>query len=181
MTAQTIFYAAFVLTVISFVCFYAFFSPKPNLEKFKRAGSRKAAAEILHEWGEHGLTLARRNLAFDWFFILIYSTMWISGAIYLGPRVDAKLHVPAMLFAAIGLAGALCDVIENLCLRKMLYGNDSESAPRLCARVMRMNIALFAIAAVYFVVASITSATSTTTSPGTRHAMARWEARAGRG
>jgi hypothetical protein len=155
MTAQTVFLAAFVLTVICFVCFYAFFNPKPKVEAFKRAGSQEAASRILDQWGARGLTLARRNLAFDWFFILIYSTMWVAGAFYFSPRVDAKLHVPAMLFAGIGLAGALCDVIENLCLRTMLYGNGSESAPHVCGRVTYFNIALFAIAAIYFVVASI--------------------------
>ena len=155
MTSQHIFCISFVLTVISFGCFYAFFNPKPKMQTFKRAGSRTEAQRIWDEWGKDGQAKARRNLAFDWLFILIYSTMWISGAMYLGPLVDATLRVPAMLFAGIGLAGALCDIVENTCLWIMLHGNASETAPRICKRVVPINVGLFFVAAAYFLAAAI--------------------------
>ena len=157
MTAQHIFCVSFVLTVISLGGFYALFNPKPSMTVFKRVGSREDAQKIWNAWEAEGQTKALRNLAFDWLFILIYSTMWISGAMYLGPLVDAKLRVPAMLFAGIGLAGALCDIIENACLWIMLHGNDSETAPQICKRVMPINVGLFFTAAVYFLIAAIVS------------------------
>jgi len=155
MTAQHIFCTSFILTVISFICFYAFLNPKPKMQAFKRSGSKKAAQEILEAWGSEGQAKARHNLTFDWFFILIYSTMWVSGAMYLGPLVDATLRVPAMLFAGIGLAGALCDVIENTCLWTMLHGNASDTAPQTCKRIAPINVALFFTAAVYFMIAAL--------------------------
>jgi hypothetical protein len=161
MTAQHIFCASFVLTLISIVCFYAVFKPKPSMTAFKRAGSQEDAQKIWDDWGAAGQTKALRNLTFDWFFILIYSTMWVSGAMYLGPLIDAKLRVPAMLFAGIGLAGALCDIIENACLWIMLHGNDSETAPRTCKRVMPINVGLFFLAAAYFLTAAIVACRST--------------------
>jgi hypothetical protein len=160
MTSQHIFCTSFVLTVISFICFYAFFNPKPTMQMFKRSGSKEAAQEILDAWGSEGLAKARHNLAFDWFFILIYSTMWVSGALYVGPLVDATLRAPAMLFAGIGLAGALCDVIENACLRTMLHGNGSDTAPRTCKRLAPINVALFLVTALYFLTAAIVACRS---------------------
>jgi hypothetical protein len=151
MTIHYIFWSGLVLVSIMFWCFVRFFNPNPNMQTFKRAGSREAAARILDEWGPTGLTLAKRNLNFDWFFILVYSSTWIAGAMALGPRFDAMLKIPAMAFAAIGLGGALCDLIENFCLWSMLHGNASDIAPRLCKRIMNLNILFFFLAADYFV------------------------------
>lgn len=150
MTAHQIFCIGLLLIPAMFVCFYKFFNPTPNMQTFKKAGSKEAAAGILDQWGAAGQKTARANLKFDWLFILVYSATWITGAMTLGPRFDSTLRVPAIAFAAIGLAGALCDLIENACLWLMLRGNNSEIAPRVCKQIMKLNIAFFLIAADYF-------------------------------
>lgn len=107
---------------------------------FKTSGSRAAAQDILDKkWGEDGQKTARRNLRFDWFFIILYTTLWITAGSYLGGWAYA--------FAAIGVAGAIADVIENRCLLIMLNGNTSESAARLCKIMLPINFSCFVIAA----------------------------------
>jgi len=153
MTARTVFLASLCVSTLLGLSLPLLFDPKPPMSDFKRAGTKTAAAAILGEWGPDGLALARRNFAVDALFILAYSTMWISGALYLGPIVDPRLRVPAMVFAGTGIAGALCDIVENACLYRMLYGNASESAPRLCSQVAPLNAGLYKITAVYFLIA----------------------------
>lgn len=157
MSLRAVFYASVVVSVILMACFASFLNPSPSNQKFKQSGSVANAQDILKQWGNAGLTTARRNLAVDWLFIVSYVTMWITGALYLGPRVDAKLHVPALLFAITGIAGALCDVFENLCLRVMLYGNTSEAAAQNCKRIVPFNVGLFMVTALYFIIAAVVS------------------------
>lgn len=153
---RTLFFAAAAVTALMFASFYVFFNPKPSMQSFKRSGSREAAAKILQTWEANGsLRTARANLTFDWFFIAAYSTLWISAALYLGRNADPRLHVLALLIAATGIAGAICDVVENLALREMLYGNASESAPVRCRAVMPWNVGLFAVTLTCVVVAAV--------------------------
>jgi hypothetical protein len=141
MSEHTVLTVLATLTVLAFFSFYVFFNPgKPSMQQFKRSGSRAAAQQILDQWSDAQKKKARANLAFDWFFIALYSATWIVAGLY--------FRGWACAFTLIGLAGAVCDVIENSCLHKMLNGNQSDSAPRICRTVMPLNIGLFMIAAV---------------------------------
>ena len=155
MSVRTIFYAALVLTVI-FICILTWLDPAaPSNREFKRSGSQDAVRENLSKWGSHGQTIARENLALDWLFIVIYGTMWISGALYLGPRADPKLHFPLLIVAAIGIAGALFDITENICLYIMLHGNRSPAAPLICRVVAPINMSLFIVAGICMIAGAI--------------------------
>lgn len=151
---------ASVIAVAAFICaFYALLDPgKPSNLEFKQSGSREAAGDILRQWGAAGkVGVARRNLAVDWLFIAVYSTLWISAGLYFAHRTDAILRLPALFFTGVGMAGAMCDVCENLCLWFMLHGNESALAPRICAKAMPINVGCFFAALLYFAVACMTN------------------------
>lgn len=158
LTLRTVLIASVIAVAIFIWMFFAALDPgKPSNRQFKQSGSRKAAADILDAWGSDKLEIARRNLAVDWLFIAVYSTMWISAGLYFAQRTDATLRLPALLFTAVGLAGAICDVCENTCLWFMLHGNESALAPGICAKVMPVNVGCFFAALLYFAIAFVTS------------------------
>jgi hypothetical protein len=157
MTAQLVFYVGFGLILVMFICFRRFFNPTPNMETFKQSGSQEAAANILKQWGAAGQRLAHRNLTFDWFFIPVYSTTWIAGAVYFSTQLPSPFHILPWIAGAIGLFGTACDVTENLCLLKMLDGRASDATIRKCGRAYALNARSFVTAGVSFLVAIVAS------------------------
>ena len=154
-TARNVFFAAIALTlIVGSVSFWCLDPASPSNREFKRSRTQAGVETNLAKWGPHGIAIAKRNLALDWLFIVIYSTMWISGALYFVQR-DPALRLPAFIVAAIGIAGALCDVVENICLYLMLHGNTAERAPEVCNRVAPINFWLFAITGIGFIVIAI--------------------------
>jgi hypothetical protein len=147
------FVTSFVLTALGFIAFWTLLNVHdPSNRQFKQSGTRQQAGTYVAQWRESGqLRKANRNLAVDWLFIALYSATWISGGLWLY-SCGSKI---ALLFTAIGLLGAIADVVEDICLWIMLHGNASELAPRVCVQAMRVNFACFAIAAACFVVAAI--------------------------
>lgn len=155
MKSQCLFVLAFLVVLILSAVLSALQLAWPTNQDFKRAKTQAKAAEMLKVWSERGQTIARRNLALDWFFIAAYAAMWILAGRYLGSRAEGTLHLPATPFVVIGLTGAGCDVIENVCLWIMLHGNGSLTAPKVCAIVTPLNVALFFITALYFMAATM--------------------------
>jgi hypothetical protein len=159
MTPKTLFYVSFAASLFLAASFFIWLDPSklgPNMKSnqdLKRAGTREEVDKILNGWKDAGVRLARTNLAVDWLFIVAYSTLWITAALYLGTRAEPKLHVPAVAFAAVGLFGAFFDAIENVCLYLMLHGNASTLAPKVCAVVRPLNVAMFFLAFGYMVLA----------------------------
>lgn len=141
------FLATLILTLLGFASFRLFFNPgTPSMNTFKKSGTAGQVSKSLAQWGATGLAKARGNLNFDYFFILIYATMWIAAARYFAPRVGMTANV----IAAIGLLGAVFDLIENNCLAKMLNGNATDEIAKRCKSVMKIQFTLFGIAALYF-------------------------------
>ena len=153
MTAQLLYSLGSPLTWIMLGSFILLFKLSPTMQSFKQAGTKEAAAQIWRQWGASGQAVARRNLTYDWFFILVYSTTWIAGTIHLTKRFDSWWGVLAWIVGAIGLIGAVSDIIENRCLLQMMRDDPSESAARLCKRIMRVNMTCWLVAAIYFFVA----------------------------
>lgn len=141
MSMKVVVLAFTVLTALSFASFFLFFNPPaPGMRGLKTSGSRDAAQKILDSWGEDGRAVARRNLAFDWFFIALYTTLWITAGMYLGGW--------AWVFSAIGVAGTIADLLENRGLWVILHGNTSDSAAALSKTMLPINFSCFVIAAV---------------------------------
>jgi hypothetical protein len=149
MTDLYFFLATLALTLLGFASFRLFFNPgTPSMNTFKKSGTAEQVTKYLAQWDATGLAKARSNLRFDYLFILIYATMWIAAARYFEPRVG----IAANVFAAIGLLGAVFDLIENQCLAKMLNGNATDEIAKRCKRVMQIQFTLFGIAALCFLV-----------------------------
>lgn len=156
MTDLSFFLTTLALTFLAFASFHLFFHPgTPSMTTFKKSGTAEQVKNHLAQWGATGLAKARSNLKFDYLFILLYATMWIAAARYFEPRVGMAANV----FAAIGLLGAVFDLVENQCLAKMLDGNATDEIAKRCKRVMKIQFTLFGFAAIcFFVIAPIVAA-----------------------
>ena len=119
-------------------------------QQLKQAGSASGVKSILTAWGDAGQEVARRNLMLDWLFIAVYAAMWIAAGRYFWPdRPWTKLAV------IIGLAGALADIVENICLWMLLHGQVTDKVAQTCKQASSINVILFFLAALYFMAAAI--------------------------
>lgn len=143
MSVREVSIAAFVVAVALAACLRWLNPTAPSNQEFKHSGSQKQAQAYLDAWGSAGQHLARTNLALDWIFIVVYGTFWISAALALSPRANPILHFSVLIFAGTGIAGAVFDLTENICLYLMLHGNASPAAPAVCNVVSRINVGLF--------------------------------------
>ena len=71
----------FVATLMIATLFnFPFFNPaQATNQHLKQAGSAQGVNDILAKWGEAGQEAARRNLALDWLFIVVYAATWIAA------------------------------------------------------------------------------------------------------
>jgi hypothetical protein len=136
---------------------FPFFNPaQATNQHLKQAGSATGVNDILAKWGEAGQEAARRNLALDWLFIVVYAATWIAaGRHFLPNLIWTKCAV------GVGLAGAVADIVENVCLRMMLHGDVTDRVAQTCKQASSINVALFFLTALYFMVAAIASACRT--------------------
>lgn len=131
-----------------------FFNPaQATNQELKQAGSAAAVNEILTKWGPSGQETARRNLMLDWLFIIAYAATWIAAGRYFRPDL-----IWTKVAVVVGLAGAAADIIENICLRKMLNGDVTNGIAQACKTASSINVALFSITALYFMIAAIATA-----------------------
>ena len=150
----------FLFLVIGLVIFGLFFLPyfnpgTPSNHDFKQAGSAEGVQSIFTKWGATGKAAAGHNLELDWLFIIVYTAMWLAaGQAFWPQRGLTKVAVAA------GLAGAAADVCENVCLWMMLNGEVTDKVAQACKKVSAINVTLFLVAAVYFLVAGMASAFS---------------------
>ncbi len=130
-----------------------YFNPaQATNQHLKEAGSAEGVKDILAKWGESGQEAARRNLALDWLFIVVYAATWLAaGRNFWQNLIWTKLAVGA------GLAGAVADIVENLCLRMLLHGDVTDKIAQTCKQASSINVALFFLTALYFMVAAIAS------------------------
>jgi hypothetical protein len=154
MTPRCSFAIVFVATLVIALLFNSpFFNPaQATNQQLKQAGSAKGVEEIFRRWGEAGKQVARRNLMLDWLFIVVYVAMWIAAGRNFWPQlVWTKIAVGA------GLAGAIADIVENLHLRILLQGDVTDRIAHGCKVASSINVALFSVAMLYFMVAAIGS------------------------
>lgn len=155
MTTRCLFVVPFVAMLLIATMFnLPYFNPaQATNEELKQAGTATKAHEILRQWGDRGLTAARRNLTLDWFFIAVYVLTWIAAGRHFLPHLGlTKIAVAA------GVAGALADIVENIALWKMLHGNVTPEIAQTCEIASKINVAFFLVAALYFMGAAIVTA-----------------------
>jgi hypothetical protein len=131
-----------------------FFNPaQATNQNLKQAGSAAAAKAILARWGPSGQETARHNLMLDWLFIIVYVTTWVAAGRYFRPDI-----IWTKVAVVVGLAGAAADIVENVQLGKLLNGNVTDAIAHTCKTASSINVALFMVAALYFMAAAITTA-----------------------
>jgi hypothetical protein len=130
-----------------------YFNPaQATNQHLKQAGSAKGVNDIFLKWGQSGKEVARRNLALDWLFIVVYAAMWIAAGRHFWPNLMwTKFAV------SVGLAGAVADIVENVCLWTLLHGDVTDKIANTCKQASSINVALFFLTALYFMVAAIAS------------------------
>ena len=152
MTPRCQFVIVFVAMLIIATLFnLPFFNPaQATNQHLKKAGTAEGVKDILAKWGASGQEAARRNLMLDWLFIAVYAAMWIAAGRHFWPeRVLTKFAVTA------GLAGAVADIVENVCLWMLLHGNVTDKIAQTCKQASSINVTLFFLTALYFMVAAI--------------------------
>jgi hypothetical protein len=154
MTPHCQFVIVFVATLIIATLFNSpFFNPaQATNQQLKQAGSAERVEKIFKQWGEPGKQTARRNLMLDWLFIAVYVAMWLAA----GRNVWPQLLWTKIAVAA-GLAGAIADIVENVHLHMLLNGNVTDKIAQTCKLASTVNVALFSVAMLYFMVAAIGS------------------------
>jgi len=155
MTPSCQFVIVFVATLIIATLFNVpYFNPaQATNQQLKQAGSAKGVEAIFGQWGEAGKEIARRNLMLDWLFIAVYAAMWIAAGRHFWPEL-----VWTKIAVGLGLAGAVADIVENVCLWMLLHGNVTDKIAQNCKQAASINVPLFFLAALYFMFAAIASA-----------------------
>jgi hypothetical protein len=154
MTPRCQFVIVFVATLIIATLFNVpYFNPaQATNQHLKQAGSASGVEAIFGQWGEAGKEIARRNLMLDWLFIAVYVAMWIAAGRHFWPQL-----VVTKIAVGIGLVGGVADIVENVCLWMLLHGNVTDKIAQSCKQAASINVPLFFLAALYFMVAAIAS------------------------
>jgi hypothetical protein len=155
MTPHCRFVIVFVAALIISTLFnFPFFNPaQATNQELKQAGSAEGVNAMLAKWGPSGQEAARHNLALDWFFIIVYTAMWIAAGRHFQPNV-----IWTKVAVAAGVAGAIADVVENVSLWMLLHGTVTNKIAETCKQASTINFALFFLTALYFISAAIVSA-----------------------
>jgi hypothetical protein len=121
----------------------------PGIVGLEFAGSSNRVAEIMAEWGDHGVYLARLSLWIDFGFMVAYGAFLALAA--LATRdFGRKRNLPALARAGIAapylaVGAALFDVAENIVWLLALGGHAGEVGPPFataCASIKFLFLAL---------------------------------------
>jgi len=125
----------------------------PGIIPFELAGSAGRAAEILADWGHDGRAAARLSLWLDYLYLIAYGAfLWLAArAVRDGAlrRGWARLARPGGVVAALALAGAACDALEDAFLLLVLGGHGGSVAPPIATGFAVVKFACLAIALLY--------------------------------
>lgn len=134
----------------------------PSIVGLELAGSEARAAEIMAEWGAHGLDLARASLWLDFGFMLSYGAFLALAAVATrdfarekGLRAMAAAGAVAPLLA---VAAVLFDAVEDVIWLLVLDGRGGAAGPPLataCACLKFLSIGLAIAYAVWGLVARL--------------------------
>jgi hypothetical protein len=125
----------------------------PSILGFEFVGSRRRAAEILAEWGDHGQDLARLSLWIDFAFMASYGAFFALASV--ATRDFAKERGLRLLAAvgavtpAFAVCAALFDACENIALLLILGGHGGSLAPPVATGCASLKFLLITTAIVY--------------------------------
>jgi len=129
----------------------------PGIVAYELASSTERVAVIFGHWGQSGRDAATLSLWIDFLFLVAYGAFLYLAVRAVGDAARARgfdtLARPATAIAALPLAAAAFDVLENAGLLWMLDGRAQGRGPALVTAFATAKFALLAITLVYLLVA----------------------------
>ena len=126
-----------------------------GIVSFELAKDIEKSTLILSSWGNEALNSAKKSMYYDFLFLCIYST-FIGLLIY---KLNKKLNIEKPLLTEIILGSvflaAFFDVIENIALLQLIYGNLEQVWSSMAYYFAMMKFIILAIAIVYVLVGSM--------------------------
>lgn len=131
----------------------------PGIVAYELAGSTERVAVIFGHWGESGRDAATLSLWIDFLFLAAYGTFLCLAVLAVRDAARARgfdqLARPATVVAALPLAAAAFDVLENAGLLVMLTGRAQGRGPMLVTLLASAKFVLLAATLVYLLVAAV--------------------------
>jgi len=125
----------------------------PGILGLEFAGSRERVAEIMAEWGGHGISLARLSLWIDFGFMVAYGAFFVLAALATRDFAQER-SLPALAKAGIvapylAAAAALFDVAENTVWLLALGGHGGELGPPFATACASLKFLAITLAILY--------------------------------
>lgn len=125
----------------------------PGIIPFELAWSSERAAEILADWGEDGQDAARLSLWIDFPYLVAYAAFFSLAVTALRDaarrRGWRRYARPGAAIAALPVAAAVFDAVENINLLLVLGGNADSAAPTIATLFALAKFAALAVAQLY--------------------------------
>ena len=121
---------------------------------FEIAKDIKKSVLILNTWNEEAMSSAKKSLYFDFLFLCIYSTFIGLLIFKLNRTLKVKKHIITEIMIGAVFLSAFFDVIENVALLKLIYGNLEQLWSSVAYYFAILKFVILAIAIVYILVGS---------------------------
>src|SRR5688572_8868807 len=124
--------------------------------EFELARTSEKASEYYALLGDEGRDEARKQLYFDYPYLILYGLFYAAACIVVAARA-AERGMPRLArwgrpFAIAGLAGAACDAVENFALLRVLDGHTDQPWPGIAFTFASAKFLLIAGAVLYAVI-----------------------------
>ena len=124
--------------------------------EFEVARTAEKASEYYALLGDHGRDEARKQLYFDFPYLVLYGLFYAAACLVVAARAAerdmARVARWGMPFAVAGLLAAACDAVENLSLLRVLDGHTDQPWPGIAFTFATAKFALIACAVLYAVI-----------------------------
>ena len=135
--------------------------------EFELARTADKASEHYGQLGEAGRDEARTQLYLDYPYLILYGLLYAGAALVVAARAAergmrglARWGRPA---AIAGLAGAVCDAVENAALLRVLDGHTDQPWPALAFTFASVKFLLITVAVLYVIVGFLLTLRATRT------------------
>jgi hypothetical protein len=124
--------------------------------EFEVARTSEKASEYYALLGDEGRDEARKQLYFDFPYLVLYGLFYAAACIVVAARAAergmTKLARWGRPLAIAGLAGAACDAVENVALLRVLDGHTDQPRPGIAFTFATAKFALITAAVLYAVI-----------------------------
>lgn len=126
-TLLRILFFSSLFTIIVFILWsrnYIYPLTTNEIIAFEQAKTIDKATEIMIDWSiDNKLENAQKSIFIDYFFIILYSLLIFTACRFLSLITKKESLVKAgKVFSFLVIFAGVCDVIENICMQKILDG-----------------------------------------------------------